>query len=75
MPGVAMSGPCRLFTTMVQAASEYTLYVIVPVAVAALVPVSVAVSVTAVSAGTQIVVAVWPPPESEVDSEVGAARR
>ena len=44
----------------------------VPVAVEALVPLSVAVSVTAVPVGTLMLVPLCPPPESEVDKDVDA---
>ena len=37
----------------------------------ALVPLSVAVSVTAVPVGTLMLVPLWPPPDSEVVTEVG----
>ncbi len=40
-------------------------------AVAALVPLSVAVSVTAVPVGTLMLVPLCPPPDSEVDNVVG----
>jgi hypothetical protein len=43
------------------------------VAVAALVPLSVAVSVTAVPAGTLMLAPLCPPPDSEVDTVVGCA--
>ena len=43
-----------------------------PVAAAALVPLSVAVSVTAVPVGTLMLVPLCPPPESEVDNDVAA---
>ena len=45
----------------------------VPVAVEALVPLSVAVSVTAVPVGTLMLVPLCPPPDSEVDNDVGGA--
>ena len=44
-----------------------------PVAVEALVPLSVAVSVTAVPVGTLMLVPLCPPPDSEVDTDVGRA--
>ena len=44
----------------------------VPVAVEALVPLSVAASVTAVPVGTLMLVPLCPPPDSEVDTDVDA---
>jgi hypothetical protein len=44
--------------------------VIVPPALEALVPLSVAESVTAVPASTEMELPDWPPPDSKVDSEV-----
>ena len=43
----------------------------VPVAEEALVPLRVAASLTAVPVGTLILVPLCPPPDSEVDNEVG----
>ena len=47
---------------VVQFASEYTVYVTVPLAFDVFAPASVAESVTAVPEGTVIAAPVWPPP-------------
>ena len=54
VPGVVMLCAAPVLTTVVQPESEYTLYVTVPVAVEVFVPVKVAVSLTAVLSGTEI---------------------
>jgi len=74
LPGVVIVSAVPVLTAVEQLESEYTLYVTVPVAVAALVPDRVAESVTAVFVGTEMVVPDWPPPESEVETVVGSGR-
>jgi len=71
LPGVVIVSAVPVLTAVEQLESEYTLYVTVPVAVAALVPDRVAESVTAVFVGTEMVVPDWPPPDREVARLVG----
>src|SRR5580693_2035669 len=71
VPAVLIVSADPPFTSAVQAASEYTLYVTVPVAVLALSPDSVAVSVTAVPTASVSDVPEFVPSDSEVVTVVG----
>ena len=64
-PSVTVTVP-PLPAEVVQVSLEYTVYVTVPEALAAVVPDRVAVSVTPVLVGTEIESPVRPPPASEV---------
>ena len=70
VPGVVIGSGVPVLTAVVQAGFEYTVQVTVPVATSKFGPNNVAVSVTAVPAGTLIAVPTWPPPDNLVLSDV-----